>query len=169
MTTVVPPAVAVIGKSDSGKTTLVERLVTELTRRGHRVGTIKHTSHGFEIDHEGKDSYRLFHAGSRSTLIVSEEKIALVRRTDREVPLPDLLSLFVEEDLVLLEGYKDSDRPKIEVCRPKEEELLCDPASGSLLAIASDTPVGDVDTPRFLRDDVRALADFIEVSVMRGA
>ena len=87
------PIVSIVGKSDAGKTTLLEKLIPELKRRGYRVATIKHDAHQFEIDHPGKDSYRHFHAGADWTIIGSPAKLALVRRLERELSLDEIAVL----------------------------------------------------------------------------
>src|SRR3972149_11227924 len=110
------PVVGVVGKSNVGKTTFLEKLIAELTRRGWRVGTIKHDAHGFDIDKPGKDSWRHAQAGSRAVAISSPEKVAVIKQVSREVTLDELASLVAGEgDIVLCEGYKRSEQPKIEV------------------------------------------------------
>ena len=86
------PIVSVVGKSDSGKTTLIEKLVPELTRRGYRVATVKHDMHGFEVDREGKDSWRHKQAGAHTVVIASPQKIALIRDVERDLTLDEISS-----------------------------------------------------------------------------
>jgi len=137
------PIISVVGKSQVGKTTLLEKLIAELKRRGYRVGTIKHDTHGFEIDKPGKDSWRHAQAGSDAVLISSPEKVAMGG-----------------VDLVLTEGYKSGDKPKIEVSRQaRGQELLCQ--EEELLALVTDQPF-DLDVPQFEHGDVAGLADLIE-------
>src|SRR5512137_3181160 len=111
------PIVSIVGKSGAGKTTLLEKLVRELKRRGHRVATIKHDAHRFDIDHPGKDSYRHFHAGADWTIIASPDKIASVRRLDRELTLDEIAAQVSGVDIILTEGYKREARRRIEVSR----------------------------------------------------
>jgi len=154
------PIISVVGKSQVGKTTLLERLIAELKRRGYRVGTIKHDTHGFEIDRPGKDSWRHARAGSDAVLISSPEKLALIKRVDRERSLDELLAYLGDVDLVLTEGYKSGDKPKIEVCRQaRGPELLC--REEELLALVTDQPF-DLDVLQFEHGDVAGLADLIE-------
>ncbi len=154
------PLISVVGKSRVGKTTLLEKLIRELKGRGYRVGTIKHDTHGFEIDKPGKDSWRHAQAGSDAVLISSPEKLALIKRVDRERSLDELLAYIGEVDLVLTEGYKSGDKPKIEVSRQaRGQELLCH--EHELLALVTDQPF-DLDVPQFEHRDVAGLADLIE-------
>ncbi len=113
-----PRAFAFVGASDTGKTALIERLIPEFTRRGFTVGTVKHNTCNFEIDHPGKDSYRHKSAGSVATVIASPTKLALVRDTDKPPKAEEVISAYLSEcDIVLVEGYAVSDLPKIWVRR----------------------------------------------------
>jgi molybdopterin-guanine dinucleotide biosynthesis protein MobB len=155
-----PAVVAVVGKSDSGKTTVVERLIPELRALGLRVGTVKHDAHGFEIDHPGKDSWRHGRAGAEAYAISSPQRFAFVARVDEELPLTTLARrYFGGFDLLLAEGYKRSAPHRIEVFRAAagHREPLCAP--GEALALVTDT-----DLPhehRFALDDAAGLARFI--------
>jgi len=159
-----PPVVSFVSKKNSGKTTLLEKLIPELCRRGYRVGTIKHDVHGFDIDHEGKDSWRHKQAGAGTVVISSPRKIALVKEVDEEVRLDDIIAqFFSDKDLVITEGYKRSDKPKIEVFRSTVHRtpLHTDASSNHLVAVVSDIPI-DLGVPRFDINDVQAITDFIE-------
>ena len=157
----VAEAISIVGKSNSGKTTLIEKLVPELERRGVRVGTIKHDVHGFEIDYPGKDTYRHYAAGASSVLIASPVKMALVKRLSASIPLDELIARFQDDvDLVITEGYKSGDKPKIEVFRKEaHQQLLCGPED-RLVAVVSNDEV-DADCRRFGLDEIEELADFI--------
>jgi len=99
------PIVSIVGKSDSGKTTLLEKVVRELRSRGWRVATVKHDAHSFEIDHEGKDSWRHKQAGACMTIISSPSKIAVVTDTDHDHSLNEIRDRFVRDvDLIVTEG-----------------------------------------------------------------
>lgn len=156
------PVVSVVGKSGSGKTTLLEKLIPELKRRGHRVGTIKHDAHDFEMDHEGKDSYRHFHAGADTVLISSAEKVAMQKRVQCQTAIDELIDGFLNDmDIVLTEGYRSGGKPKIEVFRSAaHKEPFCTDADNRV-ALVSDVEI-DVSVPRFHIDDVASIADFIE-------
>nr|NIR17513.1 molybdopterin-guanine dinucleotide biosynthesis protein B [Desulfobacterales bacterium]NIW15817.1 molybdopterin-guanine dinucleotide biosynthesis protein B [Candidatus Bathyarchaeota archaeon] len=110
-----PAIVSIVGKSGSGKTTLLEKLIPELTGMGLKVGTIKHDVHGFEIDHPGKDSWRHKQAGSRITIISSPQRIGMVMDVDHDHTLDELASFFSGVDIILTEGYKRENKPKIEI------------------------------------------------------
>lgn len=159
-----PEAVSFVGKSGSGKTTLLEKVIAELVRRGLRIGAIKHDAHRFDIDHPGKDSHRLAAAGAVVTLISSPEKLALVRRHDAAPGIEEILRVYFDDvDLVLIEGFKRSGLPKIEVHRRRHSpELICRGAQRdeALLAVASDEPL-DLDVPIFDLNDAAAVADFL--------
>ncbi len=160
------PVISVVGKSDSGKTTLLEKLIPELKRRGYRVGTIKHDAHRFEMDKPGKDTYRHFQAGADVVAISAADKMAMIARTDgQEISLDELVRRLPPVDLVLTEGYKAGDKPKIEVHRKAlNRPLLCRPEE--LLAVATDEPL-DIDVPCFDLDDITGLADLIEERFLR--
>ncbi|MDQ7782361.1 MAG: molybdopterin-guanine dinucleotide biosynthesis protein B [Desulfomonilaceae bacterium] len=157
------PILSIVGKSDSGKTTLLEKVVRELTDRGHRIATVKHDAHSFEIDHEGKDSWRHKRAGSRLTIISSPTKMALVADTDHDHRLDEIRDRYVwGVDLIITEGYKRETHPKIEVYRSElHRDLLCR-ADENLVAVAGDPSDPPEGIPVFDLNDVRPLCDFIE-------
>lgn len=161
------PLVCIVGKSDSGKTTLIEKLVPELKKLGLRVGTIKHDVHGFDIDHPGKDSFRHKRAGAAATIISSPKKMALVMDSDHDHALDELTGYFNGLDIILTEGFKRETKPKVEVYRPEAHpEPLC-LGDGSLIALVSDAEV-DLGVPRFALDDAAGLAGFLKNRFIRG-
>ncbi|MHC5040335.1 MAG: molybdopterin-guanine dinucleotide biosynthesis protein B [Planctomycetota bacterium] len=161
------PIVSVIGKKNSGKTTLLEKLIPELKRRGHRVGVIKHDVHGFEMDHEGKDTYRQFHAGADMVLIQSPTKMAMVRRLTVLPSLQEIAWLYAGDlDLLLTEGYKSGDCPKIEVFRRSAHKKPLFEGEESWVAFVTDDPV-DVPLPRFRFEEVERLAERIEETFLQ--
>lgn len=166
------PVVSVVAKSGTGKTTLLEKLIRDLTERGYRVGALKHDAHRFEMDHEGKDSWRLTHAGAATTVITSPEKIAMIRmnRDRQEPPLEETIqTLFADMDIVLTEGFKKSSMPKIEVNRSaRSDKLLCrgEEHDPTLIAVASDAPL-ELDVPVFDLNDAAGICDFIEERFLR--
>lgn len=163
------PIVSVVGKSGSGKTTLLEKILAEFASRGHRVAVVKHDAHSFDIDHEGKDSHRLFAAGAAAAFVSSPGKFALVQRVDAERSLDELAAkLDPSFDLVLTEGYRRADKPKIEVLRAaRSGELMCAP--DELIAVASDLRPA-VGVPVYPLDDAAApLCDLLETRFIRAA
>lgn len=156
------PIVSIVGKSDAGKTTLLERLVSELIATGHRVGTIKHDVHGFDIDHEGKDSWRHKHAGARTVAISSPKKVAVIRDVETEETIDGLAAKYFQDvDIILTEGYKKESKPKIEVFRSQvHDKPLCQ-NDNHLVALVSDIPL-DLGVPRFELNDIKGLEEFLE-------
>lgn len=131
----------ITGTSGSGKTTLVEQLIARFVRDGRRVAAIKHTHHGFDLDSPGKDSYRMRTAGSAEVVLVGGERLVLMREytTTHEPELADVLALLSPEtDLVIVEGYKRSTFPKIEVFRPSLGRAPLWPEIGGVVAVATD-------------------------------
>lgn len=156
------PIVCFVGASNVGKTTFLEKLIPALTRRGYRIGTVKHDVHGFQMDREGKDTWRHAQAGAQTIAISSPLRIATIRTVSDELPLEEVVSrYFWDEHIVLAEGFKRSVFPKVEIFRPEiEPQPLCS-ASDNVIAMVTDAPV-DTDLPRFAFSEVEGLADFIE-------
>lgn len=166
-----PPAITFVARSGTGKTTLLEKLIVELVRRGWTVGALKHDAHRFEIDHTGKDSWRLTRAGAAVTAISSPTQSAVIRHHEMEPDLDALLRDFIGMDLVLTEGFKRSRLPKIEVHRASLDlPLLCrgDFADPTLLAVASDAALA-IDVPLFGLEEIDRLADFLERTFLEPA
>jgi len=157
-----PPLLSIVGKSDAGKTTLLEQLVTTLVTKGYTVGTIKHDVHGFDIDHKGKDSWRHKAAGASTVAISSPKKVAVVRDVTTEETLEDLIDrYFLDMDLVLAEGYKKQPWPKIEVFRSGVHKTPLCTNDATLVAFVSDTPLRP-DVPCFALEDIDGIADLVE-------
>ena len=157
-----PALVAIVGKSDSGKTTLIEKLVPELVKLGLRVGTVKHDAHSFEIDHPGKDSWRHGRAGAEAYVIASPERLAFITRLEGELPLSEIVARFYGGfDIVVAEGYKRSAPHRVELFRlgAGHAEPLCAP--GEALALVTDA--GLEHAHRFGLEDAAALARFLAV------
>lgn len=109
-----PPVICIVGPSGSGKTALIEVLVSRLTERGYSVGTVKHHDHGdFQIDHEGKDTWRHARAGARSVSISSPSMFALIRKVSLELDLDEIAGYMEDMDVILAEGYTRSFKPRI--------------------------------------------------------
>ena len=155
-----PPVVSVVGYSGSGKTTLLEKLISELKDRGYAVGTIKHDVHGFEMDRPGKDSWRHKKAGASVTVISSSYQIGMVRDVDHDHRTEELVALLPDMDIILTEGYKKENLPKLEVFRSQVHKAPLFKGDKSLLALISDDPI-DLGVPRFSPGDGQKLADFL--------
>jgi molybdopterin-guanine dinucleotide biosynthesis protein B len=155
-----PPIVSVIGKSKSGKTTLIEKLVQELKSRGYRVATIKHIPQGVNFDEPGKDSWRHIQAGSEATAISSPDKIVLVKPVVQDATLDEIARLLGEDyDIILTEGFKQGDAPKIEVHRKDAGPPLED--IKKLIALVTDEPL-NTKVRQFSAQEIRDIADLLE-------
>ncbi len=154
--------IGVTGFKNSGKTTLVERLVGEFTARGLRVSTIKHAHHTFDIDHKGRDSYRHRKAGAREVAVISRNQWAVIRdmHGEPEPPLAEIVAKLHPCDLVVVEGYKRDDHPKIEARNLDLDHPTLAGEDDTVIAIAASGPVDDAPVPVFSRDDIPAIADF---------
>jgi molybdopterin-guanine dinucleotide biosynthesis protein B len=151
------------GWSGSGKTTLLRRLIPELGARGLSVSTVKHAHHAFDLDQPGKDSHTHREAGAREVLVSSSVRWALMHelRGAEEPSLEALLERLGPVDLVLVEGFKRSPLPKLEIHRPANGKPLLAPDDPSIVAVATDDPALAVDRPLLALDDAAAIADFI--------
>lgn len=155
-----------VGWKNSGKTGLVERLVSEIAGRGLSVSTVKHAHHGVEVDQPGTDSHRHRIAGANEVLLASGNRIALMQelRGAPEPPLGDLLARLLPVDLVLIEGYKRAGHAKVEAFRAAPGNPLIAPGDPTVRAVASDTALA-LDRPVFDLDDTARIADFILADV----
>lgn len=151
----------VAASSNSGKTTLIEKIVRVLKERGLRVAVIKHASKGFDIDRPGKDSWRFREAGADAVMLVGSGEMALMKRISGEPDLAELEAMMKDIDVVIREGFKKDKGNRIEVFRSGVSggQPLC-MKDQSFLALVSDVPAG-VAIPRFDLNDAAAVADFI--------
>jgi len=155
-----PPIVSVIGKSKSGKTTLIEKLIKELKSRGYRVATIKHAPQGVSFDEPDKDSWRHLQAGSEAVSVSSPDKIVLIKPVAQEPTLDEIVRLLGEDcDIILTEGFKQGNAPKIEVHRRETGPPLKD--IRKLIAIVTDEPL-ETKARQFSPEDINGLADLLE-------
>jgi len=157
------PILSVVSKKNCGKTTLLEKLIPELKRRGYRVGTLKHDIHGFDIDHEGKDTFRHKAAGADTVAISCPWKVSIIKDVSEELTPEQLVEQYFEEvDIVLTEGYKQAGLPQIEVFRKEahHQPLHTKDQPGTLVAFMSDVPL-DLGVPHIDLDDFKTLADLI--------
>lgn len=130
----------VAGCSNTGKTVLIEGLIKELKKRGKSVATIKHDVHGFDIDKEGKDTWRHRKAGAEAVIISSKKRMALIREVEEEIPLEELIDEVKDFDFIIIEGYKKSPYKKLEVFREGVSKEIITPKE-KLIGIASDAPL----------------------------
>ena len=154
-----PQMISIVGRSQSGKTTLIEKLIPALKRRGYKIGTIKHSHHIFDFDKTGKDSWRHKDAGAETVIIASPGKIAMVKN-DYLGSLDGLQRFFDDLDLIITEGYKKEDKPKIEVVRAARHADVLLENDKHLVAVVSDVEL-QLNVPVFDLEDVDRLADFI--------
>ncbi|MBC8273635.1 MAG: molybdopterin-guanine dinucleotide biosynthesis protein B [Chloroflexi bacterium] len=160
-----PPIVSIVGESKSGKTTLIEALISELKSRGHRIATIKHSVHRLNFDKPDKDSWRHIQAGSNATAIVSPDQVVLIKPVTQEPDLNEIARLFSEDyDIILAEGFKQSNTPKLEVHRKAAGPPLS--RINNLMAIATDEPL-ETTTRQFPLHDIKSIADFLENSFIK--
>lgn len=152
----------VIGWKNAGKTTLVERLVAEIARRGYTVSTLKHTHHGVDLDRPGKDSHRHREAGAHQVILASSARWALLTelRGAPEPPLEDLIARLDPVDVVIVEGWKRDSHPKVEAWRAETGQPLIARDDPTIRVIASnDAPAAQ--QPVIGLDDIPAIADFV--------
>lgn len=147
------PVISIVGRSGAGKTTLLEKVIKRLKENGIKVAAVKHDAHRFEMDRPGKDTWRMAQAGADVVAISSSEKIAMIEKVAGEKSLDEVVAMLPDVDIVLTEGYRRGDKPKIEVYRSEvHKERLCSPEE--LLAIVSDVEWDDLDVPRYHLDDI---------------
>jgi len=160
-----PPIVSIVGKSESGKTTLLEKLIKELKSRGYRVATVKHAPQESSFDEPGKDSWRHVRAGSEAAVISSSDKLVLIKPLGGEAGFEQIAHLLGEDyDIILAEGFSQGDTPKIEVHRKQAGPLL--PKARKLIAIATDEPL-EAKTRQFSLEDTKGIADLLEKGFLK--
>ncbi|MDO9117445.1 MAG: molybdopterin-guanine dinucleotide biosynthesis protein B [Nitrospira sp.] len=154
------PIVSFVGRSNSGKTTLIERVIPELVRAGYRVATVKHAGHGFDLDTEGKDSWRHKRAGASSVIVMSRGSLAMFADVPEEMKVEEIRDRFLDGsyDLIIAEGWKSEGYLKIVVIREQVGEVPVSP--DGLLAVVSDKPI-DLPVPVLDLNDVTGVAALI--------
>jgi molybdopterin-guanine dinucleotide biosynthesis protein B len=155
-----PPVVSIVGKSNTGKTTFLEKLIRELANRGYRVATIKHSHHSLSFHEPKKDSWRHAQAGSAATVVSSTNEIQLIRPVEKELTIDEIVRVLGDDfDIVLTEGFSRGSAPKVEIHRKEIGPLLED--AKKLVAIVTDEPLEDK-TRQFDTSDVKGVADLLE-------
>ena len=161
------PIISIVGKSNSGKTTLLEGLISSLKQRGYKVAVLKHAGEDVELDTVNKDTWRFSQAGSELSAISSAHKLALFRRADHDLGPQDLANFICGDyDVILTEGFKKGDYLKIEVHRKEQGNDMVSPPA-QLLAVVTDEPL-PVNVPQFPKEEAGKVADLIEKIVTDG-
>ena len=154
--------VNIVGSSSNvGKTYLLEGLIKELKFRGYCIATIKHDVHGFDIDKKGKDTYKHRKAGSETVIISSKNRLAMIKELKEETELNDIIKMVLDKDIILVEGYKNSNLRKIEVFRSGVSNKIITPIE-KIIAVASDIDIEDYNLTVVNKEDYKRLADLIE-------
>jgi len=162
--TVTLPLFGVVGWKNSGKTTLIEKLIANFSARGLNVAAAKHAHHDFNINPDGEDAFQYYDAGARTVVISSAKRFAMLTKLEGrpEPTLGELIQHLERADIVLVEGFKEEPHPKLEVRRQEAlNKKPLAPVNPSILAIAADFEVEEAGVPVFRLDDVDAIAEFI--------
>jgi molybdopterin-guanine dinucleotide biosynthesis adapter protein len=155
-----PLVISIVGKSSTGKTTFLEKLIREISARGYKVATIKHSHHSISFDNPNKDSWRHARAGAAATMVSSTTEIQIIKPIPRELTIEELARYLGEDyDLILTEGFSRGDAPKIEIHRKETGPLLEN--AKHLFAVVTDEPL-EVEARQFGLDDVKGVADLLE-------
>ena len=156
----VPVVCIVAASSGTGKTTFLEKLIKEVVNRGYRVGTVKSDSHGFEMDVPGKDTWRFAQAGAKATAIIGPEKYALIHKSEGRKDLGQVIEMIEDVDIILVEGYKASQMPRIEVVRREKGTDIISPLE-YLIGVVTDVEGLDVPVPVLDINDIEGAADLL--------
>lgn len=160
-----PPIVSIVGRSKSGKTTLIEKLILELKSRGYRVATVKHTHGNLTMPESDKDSDRHLKAGSDAALVTGPDRLIMMKTLKEELTLEQVAQVIGEDyDIILTEGFKEADAPKIEVHRRANAPAILD--LKKTFAVATDEPL-DTRLRQFALDDATGIADLIEAGFIK--
>ncbi len=163
------PIVSIVGKSNSGKTTLIAKVIPFLIKKGHRIATIKHCAHGFEMDKEGKDTWKHKKAGAKAIVAVSDNRLALIADIKGRYKLEEIRERFIDDvDLIIAEGYKTERYQKIEVLRDgNSKKLLCS-KDDNLIAVVSDKKIRLKGMPLIDLNKPKEVAGFIEQRFLKN-
>jgi molybdopterin-guanine dinucleotide biosynthesis protein B len=159
------PVVSIVGRKNSGKTTFIEGLIPVFIKKGYRVGTIKHDAHHFEIDREGKDSWRHKKAGAHTVVISSEDKLALVRDCQKQLTLHEIIIFYMKNvDIVITEGFKRDKGHKIEIWRGSSGDAPVLQNDSTVIAVVTDRD-HNLKIPSFYLNDYEGVAHLIEKKI----
>lgn len=161
----------VSAKSDMGKTTLIEELIRIFKARDYRVGVLKYDVRKFEIDKEGKDSYKFTKAGADTMIIASAQKLAMVQRLGKEESIDTVIDRFEGMDIIIIEGFKSNSYPQIEVHRKaRTSELLINNSefdASNIIAVVTDEVLENIELPQLDLNNVEEVARFIEENIIK--
>lgn len=161
----------VSAKSNMGKTTLIEGLIPIFKNKGCKIGVLKYDVKKFEIDREGKDSYRFTKAGADTMIIASQNKMAMIQNMEENHSIEDMISYFKNMDLIIVEGFKSNQYPQIEIHRKERgPELLYRNSNfdaSNFIAVITDEPLMDLKIPQLKLNDIMKIAEFIEKKIMK--
>ena len=161
-----PPIVSIVGKSSTGKTTFLEKLIRELSSRGYRVATIKHSHHSISFDQPNKDSWRHARAGAAATMTSSTTEIQIIKPVPRELTVEELARHLGEDyDIILSEGFSRGNAPKVEIHRKDAGPLL--ESASNLFAVVTDEPL-ETEARQFSLEDVKGVADLLEARFIKS-
>ena len=162
------PIISVAGISNSGKTTLIVKLIKELKVRGFRVATIKHSHHDFELDTEGKDSWKHTQAGADVVVVTSQNTMGIIRKSCKEISLTEIINTYLQDtDIVIIEGYKSEEIPKIEVFRTDVSNKLVCKDDKNLIAVVGNTDP-KLEVPFFnINEDISTITDFLISNLLK--
>jgi molybdopterin-guanine dinucleotide biosynthesis protein MobB len=160
----VPAIIAIVGKSKTGKTTLIEKLIAELKSRGFKIATVKHTFHKVDFDIPGTDTWRHMQAGSDAAVLSSDKSLMMIKKTENNKRVEDAIELLGNNyDIIIVEGFKESDLPKIEVHRKEKGAAIL--KLKNLLAVATDEKL-ETGITQFPLSDPKKIADFIQQGIV---
>jgi len=155
--------ISIAGKKNAGKTTLIRTLIPELKERGHRVGTLKHNIKEFRVDHEGKDTYKYYHSGADSIALTSQDEIAIIKKVTDPPGTSEFIAKYLNDvNIVLVEGYRGEDYPRIKIVDSKETETGSNDPGNELILIRE-----NLETEHFSTEDTNKALDFIENIIKR--
>tara|TARA_Y100001968_G_C19380435_1_gene730022 strand:+ start:355 stop:855 length:501 start_codon:yes stop_codon:yes gene_type:complete len=160
--------IGVVGWKDTGKTTLIEKLIREFNKRNLTISTIKHSHHNFSVDRQGTDSFRHFNAGAKETILASDAKwIKFSKQVcEHESTLNYLIKQILPVDIVIVEGFKVSGHKKVEVVSSiSEKKPLYETDKSICGLIFNKHKIQNISLPQFQRDDIRQICDFIETTI----
>ena len=150
--------ISIVGKKNAGKTTLISDLIPKLKERGHTVGTLKYNISKFDIDHEGKDTYKYFHSGADSIALTSQDKLAVVKKLPNPLKLNEIIETHLNNvGIVLIEGYRENDYPRIRIIDSQESKTAKEDSDNELLLVKE-----NLKTKRFSIKDINKALDFIK-------